>query len=237
MIIIRFDDVRDARKAHIAIEANLPHAAFITPLTSGDLAKSSADVRDPLCYLFEGQIVVTAFWAQDARRPLSANDAVASLKRFLARFGEVKALQSFPMRQPRVRDFRVEFYQVASAAELLRATQGRVIQSEVSQLILAFYSVSPKQYLCIEAEPFFPVMQPPQSATHAVAAPIGRSPEQISITGRSMVPADPGYTQIVGNLVSDEGYSRRRGGQGQYTRIDVDRISQGLDVRTTVSIT
>jgi hypothetical protein len=130
--------VRDARKAHIAISANLPSGAFVTPLTSGDVANlyNSSSPADPLSFLFEGQITVTTFLDQAAHRSITAMDAIAALKRFLASFGEVKALHSCPASQARVRDFRVEFYKVYAAANLLAATEGRVIQSEVSHFSL-----------------------------------------------------------------------------------------------------
>lgn len=51
-----------------------------------------------------------------------------------------------------------------------------------------------------------------------------------------MVPAGtPGYEQLVDTIQREQGFGRRRGAHGQYTRIEIGRIRAGADVRTTVS--
>ena len=52
-----------------------------------------------------------------------------------------------------------------------------------------------------------------------------------------MVPAGtPGYEQLVDTIQREQGFGRRRGAHGQYTRIEIGRIRAGADVRTTVSL-
>jgi RNA recognition motif 2 len=85
-----------------------------------------------------------------------------------------------------------------------------------------------------EASAYTPDIIPTPPMT-GPATPYGRAYEHVSATGRSTVPAGtPGYAQLVNSLQRNEGFGHRRG-HGQYTRIDIERIRIGNDVRTTVS--
>ena len=132
--MISFNDVREAKQAYVAIQYSLPRFNAVVTRTSQELAAYRQDASDPLCFLFEGQVMVYAYFDQGAVPPVGANETLAAMRRLFDRFGEVRAILSLPFRQNSPRQFIVEFYNVQASAALINFTQGGLELTPVSGL-------------------------------------------------------------------------------------------------------
>jgi hypothetical protein len=85
------------------------------------------------------------------------------------------------------------------------------------------------------ADRFAPDVARAETAVVQFGRPSFPKPQHLSATGRSIVPFNtPGYETLITTL-KEEASGRRNAGHA-FTRIDVHRISLGLDVRTTVML-
>ena len=226
--------MRDARQAYAVLETNRPPASCIQPYTPRDLAVHRGEGSGHHVSNYEGQVLVQVFYNQNEHP--TADRALAAFSAMLARYGEVKALHSIPSNQGNLREFRVEFFDLKAAARLIdsTATQSQQLLN-VSKISLRIPTYSLSQEFLVDTAAYTPdvvLMGPPAVAT----PPSAPCQDLVSVTGRSMVPADtPGYGQILESIQRDQSFGRRRGAHGQFTRIEISRIRGGADVRTTVS--
>ena len=185
----------------------------LTPMTAPQVAVFRG--QDPRrVSRYQGQLIASASYTGYPAREV----ILAQVHSILDRFGYVKAIRSISVDQPGVVEYRVEFYDSRAADTALNAYEART-----GNVIVKF-------------EPFTPdveVVSPAQVSPPSSAGP----GQQLSATGRSIVPVDTDYDDFVDHLRRDDGYGgqRKKSPHNAYTRIDIYRIRHGLDVRTTVS--
>ncbi|RMZ91961.1 hypothetical protein DV736_g784, partial [Chaetothyriales sp. CBS 134916] len=212
VIAATFSDVREAKQAY----ALCSHSGWqVSPLNPREAAFHQGAFNAGHVSLFEGQAIVAVYY--DNRDQPPARAALTEFRRRLRKFGSVKALASLPALQRNVREFRVEYFDLHGTACLLAAgtitTDGFVFSAERFAPDLAAYGLPPAGY----------------------GRQVARAPLHLSATGRSTIPAGtPGYEALLNTL--QDGVGGRRNAGHAFTRIDVQRIELGLDVRTTVML-
>ncbi|RMD41465.1 hypothetical protein DV735_g3673, partial [Chaetothyriales sp. CBS 134920] len=213
VIAATFSDVREAKQAY----ALCSHSGWqVAPLNPREAAFHQGAFNAGQVSLFEGQVIVAVYY--DDRDQPPARAALAEFRRQLRNFGSVKAMASFPSIQRNVREFRVEYFDLHGTARLLAAgtitAEGFVFSAERFAPDLAAYT-------------------PPPAAVYG--RQVARAPVHLSATGRSTIPVGtPGYEALLNTL--QDGVGGRRNAGHAFTRIDVQRIELGLDVRTTVML-
>ena len=211
-LLVTFGDVSESKRMYCLLFDTMK-AWNLTPMTAPQVAAFRG--QDPgRVSRYQGQLIAsvsyTGYPAQEA--------ILAQVHSILDRFGYVKAIRSISVNQPGVFEYRIEFYDSRAADTALNAYEART-----GNVTLKF-------------EPFTPdveVVSPAQVSPPSSAGP----GQQLSATGRSIVPVDTGYDDFVDYLRHDDGCGgqRKKSPHGAYTRIDIYRIRHGLDVRTTVS--
>lgn len=166
---------------------------------------------------FEGQVLVTVHYSPSARPPMAAS-VITRLKDCLRSFGDIKAICTLPAVAKDFRKFRVEFFNTEHAVQAIRA---------LNHEILGDMTINVAEYQ-------------PDVVTNPNRALIRRGPEQLSITGRSVVPCNNEYNNICMALtVKDPNTSlqvRRGNPNGAHNQVSVSRIQAGVDVRTTIML-
>ncbi|RMZ86150.1 hypothetical protein DV737_g203, partial [Chaetothyriales sp. CBS 132003] len=212
VIAATFSDVREAKQAY----ALCSHSGWqVSPLNPREAAFHQGAFNAGQVSLFEGQVIVAVYY--DDRDQPPARAALAEFRHQLRKFGSVKAMASLPALQRNVREFRVEYFDLHGTARLLTAgtitADGFVFSAERFAPDLAAYDLPPAGY----------------------GRQVARPPVHLSATGRSTIPAGtPGYESLLNTL--QDGVGGRRNAGHAFTRIDVQRIELGLDVRTTVML-
>ncbi|KEF61751.1 uncharacterized protein A1O9_03321 [Exophiala aquamarina CBS 119918] len=232
---VSFGDIRDAKKAFDSVPYLVPgaRAIYMSPKTlAADLNQDPAVVSD-----FHGQAIITVRYTSWV---IPAQPIINEMRRLLGQCGDVKALHALdpldPSSHTQFREFRVEFYNtdaVAVAKDLLTGDYDKVS----SYLLAPCHCLTLQQY-SITVTTYTP------DVYNLVAHLNGRNPrdlvfssQTLSITGRSTVPVDPDYDRIAaalqrGALRTD----RRINHNTNHNAVDLNRITAGVDVRTTIML-
>lgn len=184
---------------------------------------------------YEGQLKAQVLF-NPQNMTLTARFVTSLIKATLARFGEVKAIQSIPSTVAHVKTYCIEFFDTRSAADACNVLNNKDIG--VSRWAFA-WSINVLKNLqhdiSIKLEPNRDDAVEPyvESLSH-------RYVEQPSVTGRSTVPMnDPVYNSSSGYYGMPAARpALHPSGHGQtpnHNQVDIMRIRLGADVRTTVS--
>lgn len=171
---------------------------------------------------YEGELAVTAYW-DEVNKPIAEQDLCHRVESSLAAFGPIKAFDRFPVSQTRIREFRVEFYDIRSTSRALAERHG------ITSLGIT-----------LKWQPYQPdiVTSTVDSSITSSSQSIGSSSigsAQPSLTGRSMMPSTAAMA-IPNSLNSNIGLDARRIRGGTDNTINVKAIINGEDIRTTVML-
>ena len=121
LIVVTFGDVKEARQAMAAAHINMP-TCTVMPYTPRDVAVHRGEGDGRHVSNHDAEILVTIFYEERlGDRP--AGPVISALGDVLHNFGPVKAVVTLPASQPRLREFRVEFFDNQAAGHALTVGQ------------------------------------------------------------------------------------------------------------------
>lgn len=237
---VSFGDLRDAQRAFATVPYihHGAYALYMSPKTlAADLGQDSSLASD-----FHAQAMIKVKWGKEH---VMARPVLSEIRRLLSQCGDIKALHAAerdPVDAPPkdFREFRVEFYNinaVAAAVDVLTGEYSTV--SSPLQIVVLVHRLTLQQHR-IDVTTYTPDVF---NLYHHLS---GREPQEfafssqtLSITGRSTVPVDPDYDRIAAALQRGAQRANRDGRRvnhnANHNVVDINRITAGVDVRTTVS--
>ncbi|KAK5061355.1 hypothetical protein LTR84_007897 [Exophiala bonariae] len=222
---ISFGDLRDAQRAY-AIVSYLHHDAYahyLSPKTlAADLGQDSVIQTD-----FHAQVMIKVIWGE---HHVMARGVLSEIRRLLSQCGDIKAFHAAPRQRPDEvpkdnRELVVEFYStnaVAAAVDVLTGDYGT-------------YRIDASTYTP-DVLNLFHLLDGRKPQDFAFTTPL----TTLSVTGRSTVPVDPDYDRIAAALQRGAQRANRDGRRvnhnANHNVVDINRITAGVDVRTTIML-
>lgn len=211
-LLVTFGDVSESKRMYCLLFDTMK-TWTLTPMTASQVAAFTG--KDPRrVSRYQGQLIASVSYTGYPVQEV----ILAQVHSILDRFGYVKAMRKISVDQPGVVEYRIEFYDSRAADMALNACEART-----GNIVVKFEPFTPDVEIVSPAQ-----VSPPSSAGPG---------QQLSATGRSIVPVDTDYDDFVDHIRRDDGYGghHKKAPHIAYTRIDIYRIRHGLDVRTTVS--